>query len=152
MTRSQPKPLFPRGACDTGTSPECAAYPSSCPNEQRDGREAQGVTLTIQELGALRVAFLHLLALVGGRLHVTVGHGKDSCSRLHQELAHLHVIAGCCTVQRGPARQGHKDGTSLPQLMEHSEPWERASMPAGAQAVSPALLRPSQDSTSPSMP
>lgn len=65
-----------------------------------------GVTLTIQELGALRVAFLHLLALVRSRLHVAVGHGKHGCPRLHQELAHLHVIAGCCTVQGGPARQG----------------------------------------------
>lgn len=67
-----------------------------------------GVTLTIQELGALRVAFLHLLALVRSRLHVAVGHGKDGCPRLHQELAHLHVIAGCCTVQGGPARQGQR--------------------------------------------
>lgn len=100
-----------------------------------------GLALTIQELGALRVAFLHLLALVRGRLHVAVGHGKDGRPRLHQELAHLHVVAGCCTVQRGPARQGQKDGTSLPLLRERSQ------SPGSERAISPALLQASQHST-----
>lgn len=120
--------LFPRGSCGTGTQPECAIYPSSCTNELRGGRGAPGVlqepgvALTIQELGALGVALLHLLALVSSRLHVAVGHGKHGRPRLHQELAHLHVIAGGCTVQRGPARQALKDGTALPLLMEPCEP------------------------------
>lgn len=124
-----PNLSFPRGACGTGTnlsmhlaSPhaqmswEVAGQPLACCRMQG------WHSLTVQELGALRVAFLHLLALVRGRLHVTVGHGKDSCPRLHQELAHLHIIAGCCTVQRGPARQGQKDGTSLPSSWHAQSP------------------------------
>lgn len=101
---------------DAQMSWEVAGQPLACCRTQ--GWDS----LTVQELGALRVAFLHLLALVRGRLHVAVGHGKDSCPRLHQELAHLHVIAGCCTVQRGPARQGQKDGTSLPSSRHAQSP------------------------------
>lgn len=33
---------------------------------------------TIEKLRALGVAFLHFFALIRGRLHVTVGHGKHS--------------------------------------------------------------------------
>lgn len=58
--------------------------------------------LTIEELRALGVAFFHLFALVGSRLHVAVRHGEHRRPRLHQELAHLHVVAGRGAVKRCP--------------------------------------------------
>lgn len=61
---------------------------------------------TIEKLGALRVAFLHFLALVCGSLHVTVGHSKHSCSWLHQELTHLDIVTGGSTMQWGPGKEG----------------------------------------------
>lgn len=62
-------------------------------------------SLTVEELGALGVAVLHLLALVGGRLHVAVCGGEHRRPRLHQELAELDVVAGRGAVEGGPGRQ-----------------------------------------------
>lgn len=58
--------------------------------------------LTIEELRALSVAFFHLFTFVSSRLHVAVCHGKHRRSGLHEELAHLHVVAGRSTVKRRP--------------------------------------------------
>lgn len=68
--------------------------------------------LTIEELGALGVAFFHLFAFVSSRLHVAVGHGEHRCPRLHQELAHLHVVAGRSAVKRRPGVM-FKNNTSI---------------------------------------
>lgn len=58
--------------------------------------------LTVEKLGALGIAFLHLLAFIGCRLHVAVCHGVYSSSGLHQKLTHLHVITGGGTMQGSP--------------------------------------------------
>lgn len=62
---------------------------------------------TVEELRALGVALLHLFTLIRSRLHVAVRGSKHGRSRLHEELAHLHVIAGGGTVQRSPGTQTH---------------------------------------------
>lgn len=58
--------------------------------------------LTIEKLRALSVAFFHLFTFVSSRLHVAVSHGKHGCSRLHQKLANLHIVAGGSAVKRCP--------------------------------------------------
>lgn len=58
--------------------------------------------LTIEKLRALSVSFFHLFTFVSSRLHVAVSHGKHRCSRLHQKLAHLHIVAGGSAVKRCP--------------------------------------------------
>lgn len=65
--------------------------------------------LTVEELGALGVSLLHLLTLICCRLHVTVGHSKHRCSRLNQELTHLHVITGGRAMQRSPEREPERE-------------------------------------------
>lgn len=60
------------------------------------------VFLTVEELRALSVAFLHLLTLVSGRLHVAVRGGEDRCPRFHQELTDLNVVTGGGTVEGSP--------------------------------------------------
>lgn len=60
--------------------------------------------LTIEELRALGVALLHFFTFISSRLHVAVSHREHCSTRLHQELAHLHIIAGCSTVKRCPKR------------------------------------------------
>jgi len=62
--------------------------------------------LTVEELGALGVAVLHLLTLVGGRLHVAVRGGEHRRPRLHQELADLDVVTGGGAVEGGPGDEG----------------------------------------------
>lgn len=57
---------------------------------------------TVEELRALGVALFHLFTFVSSRLHVAVSHGKHGCSRLHQKLAHLHIVAGGSAVKRCP--------------------------------------------------
>lgn len=57
---------------------------------------------TVEKLRALSVALFHLFTFVSSRLHVAVSHGKHRCSRLHQKLAHLHVVAGGGAVKRRP--------------------------------------------------
>ena len=70
--------------------------------------------LTVEELGALGITLLHLLTLVRGRLQVTVSGGEHGSPGLNQELAHLHVVTGRCTVQGGPDRgAGKKDERSV---------------------------------------
>lgn len=66
------------------------------------------VSHTIEELGTLNVAFLHLLALVRRSLNVADCGGKDGSAALYQLLAEVNTIAGGGTVQRGPVskRQG----------------------------------------------
>lgn len=64
-----------------------------------------GSLQTVKELRALGVALLHLLTLVRGGLQVAVGCGKHGGSGLHQELTHLHIVAGGRAVQRGPVRR-----------------------------------------------
>lgn len=59
-------------------------------------------SLTIEELRALSVALLHLFTFISSCLHVTVSHRKHGCSRFHQELAHLHIVAGRSAVKRCP--------------------------------------------------
>lgn len=66
----------------------------------------KGRALTIEELRALAVAFLHLFAFISGCLHVAVSHGEHRGSRLHEELAHLHVVAGSSAVERRPVGDG----------------------------------------------
>lgn len=63
--------------------------------------------LTIKELRALGVALLHLFTFISCCLHVAVSHSEHGCTGLHQELAHLHIVAGCSTVKRGP--RGRKE-------------------------------------------
>ena len=60
------------------------------------------LSLTIEELGALGVALLHLFTFISCRLHVAVSHSEHCGPGLHQELAHLNVVAGCSTVKRCP--------------------------------------------------
>ena len=77
------------------------------------GRERRGRrpwARTVQKLRALGVALLHLLALVRGSLQVAVGHGEHRGPRLHQELTHLHVVAGRGAVQRGPVGETQRAG------------------------------------------
>lgn len=62
--------------------------------------------LTIEELGALGVALLHLFTFISRRLHVTVSHSKHCSTRLHQELAHLHIVTRGSTVERCPMLEG----------------------------------------------
>lgn len=136
MTESQPKPLSFQEE-PVAQAPNLSVQVTPRPHAQMSREVAEcgpGVTLTIQELGALRVAFLHLLALVRSRLHVAVGHGKHGCPRLHQELAHLHVIAGCCTVQGGPARQGQS-------MALHSHSSQSAQSPGSKQCLCLQELR-----------
>lgn len=66
-----------------------------------------GFCLTIEELGALGVAILHLFTFVSSRLHVAVGGSEHGCSRLHQEFTHLDVVTGGGTVEGSP---GEEDG------------------------------------------
>lgn len=75
--------------------------------ERNIGRVTTNVTkrcaLTVEELRALAVAFFHLFAFVGSCLHVAVSHGEHRGSGLHEELAHLHIVAGSGAVERRPA-------------------------------------------------
>lgn len=66
--------------------------------------------LTVEELGTLCVALLHLLALVCRCLHVTVGGGEHSSPGLHQELTHLHIVTGGRAVQWSPGRETDRHG------------------------------------------
>lgn len=59
-------------------------------------------SLTVEELGALGVTFLHLLTFVGGCLHVAVRGGEHRRPRLHQELTDLNVVTGGSAVERRP--------------------------------------------------
>lgn len=67
-------------------------------------------SLTVEELRALGVSLLQLLTLLRRRLHVAVGGGEHGRARLHQELAHLDIIAGSCAVQGRPTvRQAERE-------------------------------------------
>lgn len=68
--------------------------------------------LTIEELGALGVAILHLLTFVSSCLHVAVGGGEHGRPGLHQELTDLHVVTGGSTVEGGPA--GEEESSNRP--------------------------------------
>lgn len=63
---------------------------------------------TIEKLRALSVALFHLFTFVSSRLHVAVSHGKHRCSRLHQKLAHLYIVAGGSAVKRRPNVKNQK--------------------------------------------
>ena len=65
--------------------------------------------LTVEELGALSVAVLHLLTFVGGSLHVAVCGGEHRRPRLHQELTDLNVVAGGSTVEGSPGDEETKN-------------------------------------------
>lgn len=58
--------------------------------------------LTVEELGALGVAFLHLLTFVSSCLHVAVRGGEHRRARLHQEFTDLHIVTGGSAVEGSP--------------------------------------------------
>lgn len=70
--------------------------------------------LTIEELGALGVAFLHLLTLVGSRLHVAVGGGEHGRPRLHQEFTNLNVVTGGGAVEGSPGDEDRRGNSFRP--------------------------------------
>lgn len=69
-------------------------------------------SLTVEELGALGVALLHLLTFVGSRLHVAVCGGEHRRPRLHQELTDLNIVTGGGAVEGSPGdeQRGRKKG------------------------------------------
>lgn len=75
-------------------------------NKKQRNNNNKKVSLTIEELRALGIALLHLFTFISCCLHVAVSHSKHCCTRLHQELAHLHIVAGCSTVKRCPMLRG----------------------------------------------
>lgn len=68
-----------------------------------------GVFPTIEELGTLGVAVLHLFTFVRSRLHVAVSGGEHRRPRLYKELTQLNVVAGGSTMQGGPT-EGTREG------------------------------------------
>lgn len=61
--------------------------------------------LTVEELGAMCVALLHLLAFVRCRFHIADRGGKNGGPGLHQHLAEVDTVAGRSAMQRSPDRR-----------------------------------------------
>lgn len=68
----------------------------------KDIKHSMQRSLTIEKLRTLGISFLHLFTFISGGLHVAVSHSKHCCSGLHQEFAHLHIVAGRSAVKRRP--------------------------------------------------
>lgn len=75
------------------------------PGQQQQAHAGAAPLRTIQELGALDVAFLHLLTLVRRRLDVADGGGEDSGAALHQLFAEVDAVARGGAVQRRPGME-----------------------------------------------
>lgn len=60
---------------------------------------------TIQELGTLDVALLHLFTLVRGSFNVADGGGKNGGAALHQLFAEVDAVARGSAVQRRPGTE-----------------------------------------------
>lgn len=88
----------PKGQCDLHLRPRGLGRHSA---REPCGPGRPGAR-TVEELGALDVALLHLLALVRGRFGVADGGGKDGGAALDQLLAQVGAVAGGGAVQRRP--------------------------------------------------
>lgn len=113
-------PLFPKGS-HAQHSPRwplspyavCRISRTDCPVRLLPG-QGRGAPRTVEKLGALDVALLHLLTLVGGSLDVADGGGEDGRAALHQLLAQVHTVAGGGAVQRGPGNTATVSLWALP--------------------------------------